>query len=108
MHFSENGNLYCTGNNSSGQLGLGTNVIEIHTPKLLPRGAVQDETICRIACGESHTAIVTGKFLAKSLIHSYQICFLIIAFHDRIWETLHVRRWEAWKVRPGGKRKQRS
>ncbi|CAK9798475.1 X-linked retinitis pigmentosa GTPase regulator [Anthophora plagiata] len=54
-----NGNLYCTGSNSSGQLGLGTNAIELHTPKLLPRGALQNETITRISCGESHTAIVT-------------------------------------------------
>ncbi|XP_043257878.1 X-linked retinitis pigmentosa GTPase regulator-like [Colletes gigas] len=56
---AENGNLYCTGNNSSGQLGLGINVTELFTPKLLPRGALQNETITRIACGESHTAIVT-------------------------------------------------
>ncbi|XP_076686712.1 uncharacterized protein LOC143378686 isoform X2 [Andrena cerasifolii] len=56
---AENGNLYCTGSNSSGQLGLGTNVAELHTPKLLPRGALQDERVTQIACGESHTAIVT-------------------------------------------------
>ncbi|XP_053978763.1 X-linked retinitis pigmentosa GTPase regulator [Hylaeus volcanicus] len=54
-----NGNVYCTGNNSNGQLGLGATVTELYTPKLLPRGALQDETITRVACGESHTAIVT-------------------------------------------------
>ncbi|CAL7951444.1 unnamed protein product [Xylocopa violacea] len=58
---AENGNLYCTGNNSSGQLGLGTNFTELHTPKLLPRGAMQNERITRISCGESHTAIVTDS-----------------------------------------------
>ncbi|RLU21926.1 hypothetical protein DMN91_006305 [Ooceraea biroi] len=61
---AENGNIYCSGSNASGQLGMGTNVVEIHTPKLLPRGALQDERIVKIACGESHSAILTesGKF----------------------------------------------
>ncbi|XP_078051234.1 uncharacterized protein LOC144477377 [Augochlora pura] len=58
---AENGNLYCTGNNSCGQLGLGSNVTELETPKLLPRGALQNETVAQIGCGESHTAIVTGS-----------------------------------------------
>ncbi|XP_024225530.1 X-linked retinitis pigmentosa GTPase regulator [Bombus impatiens] len=56
---AENGNLYCTGSNSSGQLGLGTNLSELHIPKLLPRGMLRNETITRISCGESHTAVVT-------------------------------------------------
>jgi len=59
--FLENGNIYCSGSNVSGQLGMGTNVNEIHTPKLLPRGALQDEKITKIACGESHSAILTGN-----------------------------------------------
>lgn len=54
--------MYCTGSNSSGQLGLGTNVTELHTPKLLPQGVLKNEKINRISCGESHTAILTGKF----------------------------------------------
>ncbi|XP_076754479.1 uncharacterized protein LOC143425501 [Xylocopa sonorina] len=58
---AENGNLYCTGNNSNGQLGLGTNFAELHAPKLLPRGAIQNERVTRISCGESHTAIVTDS-----------------------------------------------
>ncbi|XP_011697417.1 PREDICTED: X-linked retinitis pigmentosa GTPase regulator [Wasmannia auropunctata] len=56
---AENGNIYCSGSNASGQLGMGTNVNEIHTPKLLPRGALQNEKIVKIACGESHSAILT-------------------------------------------------
>ncbi|XP_043789203.1 X-linked retinitis pigmentosa GTPase regulator-like [Apis laboriosa] len=56
---TENDNLYCTGSNSSGQLGLGTNVTELHTPKLFPQGALKNEKISRISCGESHTAILT-------------------------------------------------
>ncbi|XP_077262856.1 X-linked retinitis pigmentosa GTPase regulator [Temnothorax americanus] len=56
---AENGNIYCSGSNASGQLGMGTNVNEIHTPKLLSRGALQDEKIVKIACGESHSAILT-------------------------------------------------
>ncbi|OAD61973.1 X-linked retinitis pigmentosa GTPase regulator, partial [Eufriesea mexicana] len=56
---AENGNLYCTGSNSSGQLGLGTNFMELQTPKLLPRGALRNENITGISCGESHTAVVT-------------------------------------------------
>ncbi|XP_014467816.1 PREDICTED: X-linked retinitis pigmentosa GTPase regulator [Dinoponera quadriceps] len=54
-----NGNIYCSGSNANGQLGMGTNVNEVHTPKLLPRGALQDETIVKVACGESHSAILT-------------------------------------------------
>ncbi|XP_024884849.1 X-linked retinitis pigmentosa GTPase regulator [Temnothorax curvispinosus] len=56
---AENGNIYCSGSNASGQLGMGTNVNETHTPKLLSRGALQDEKIVKIACGESHSAILT-------------------------------------------------
>ncbi|XP_018347925.1 PREDICTED: LOW QUALITY PROTEIN: X-linked retinitis pigmentosa GTPase regulator [Trachymyrmex septentrionalis] len=56
---AENGNIYCSGSNDSGQLGMGININETHTPKLLPRGALQDEKIVKIACGESHSAILT-------------------------------------------------
>ncbi|EFN79836.1 X-linked retinitis pigmentosa GTPase regulator [Harpegnathos saltator] len=56
---AENGNIYCSGSNASGQLGMGTNVSEVHTPKLLPRGALQSEIIVKISCGESHSAILT-------------------------------------------------
>ncbi|KOX75745.1 X-linked retinitis pigmentosa GTPase regulator [Melipona quadrifasciata] len=56
---AENGSLYCTGSNSTGQLGLGTNLTELHAPKLLPRGALRNEKISRVSCGESHTAVVT-------------------------------------------------
>ncbi|KAK1127849.1 hypothetical protein K0M31_003340 [Melipona bicolor] len=56
---AENGSLYCTGSNSTGQLGLGTKMTELHTPKLLPRGALRNEKIARVSCGESHTAVVT-------------------------------------------------
>ncbi|XP_043510230.1 X-linked retinitis pigmentosa GTPase regulator-like [Frieseomelitta varia] len=56
---AENGSLYCTGSNSTGQLGLGTNLTDLHTPKLLPRGALRNERIARVSCGESHTAVVT-------------------------------------------------
>ncbi|KAL6254772.1 hypothetical protein P5V15_003101 [Pogonomyrmex californicus] len=56
---AENGSIYCSGSNASGQLGMGTNNNEIQTPKLLPRGALQNEKIIKIACGESHSAILT-------------------------------------------------
>ncbi|XP_018404894.1 PREDICTED: X-linked retinitis pigmentosa GTPase regulator [Cyphomyrmex costatus] len=56
---AENGNIYCSGSNASGQLGMGINVNETRTPKLLPRGALQDEKIVKISCGESHSAILT-------------------------------------------------
>ena len=39
---------------------MGINVNETHIPKLLPRGDLQDEKIVKIACGESHSAILTG------------------------------------------------
>ncbi|XP_020298444.1 X-linked retinitis pigmentosa GTPase regulator-like [Pseudomyrmex gracilis] len=56
---AENGSIYCTGSNASGQLGLGTNVHEVLTPKLLSSGVYQDEKIVKIVCGESHSAILT-------------------------------------------------
>ncbi|XP_072751495.1 uncharacterized protein [Anoplolepis gracilipes] len=56
---AENGNIYCSGSNASGQLGMGTNVNEIHMPKHLARGSLRNEKIVKIACGESHSAILT-------------------------------------------------
>ncbi|CAL1688076.1 unnamed protein product [Lasius platythorax] len=56
---AENGNIYCSGSNASGQLGMGTNVNEIHLPKHLARGSLRNEKIVKIACGESHSAILT-------------------------------------------------
>ncbi|KAK2581260.1 hypothetical protein KPH14_008050 [Odynerus spinipes] len=56
---AENGNIYCVGSNASGQLGMGTNVTEVPTPKLLSRDALQDQSIAKIACGESHSAVLT-------------------------------------------------
>ncbi|XP_034945617.1 X-linked retinitis pigmentosa GTPase regulator [Chelonus insularis] len=55
----DDGNLYCTGSNASGQLGMGTNVTEIQTPKQLSRGVLENEVIAKIECGESHIAVVT-------------------------------------------------
>ena len=68
IHSTEDGNMYCTGSNASGQLGMGSDITEILTPKLLPRGGLNDETIKKIACGESHVAIVTGK-KERTFIH---------------------------------------
>ncbi|KAI4501595.1 hypothetical protein M0802_003472 [Mischocyttarus mexicanus] len=61
---TESGNVYCVGSNASGQLGMGTNVTEVSTPKLLSRDALKDQSIVKIACGESHSAVLTesGKF----------------------------------------------
>ncbi|XP_046585927.1 X-linked retinitis pigmentosa GTPase regulator isoform X1 [Neodiprion lecontei] len=56
---TETGELYCFGSNVSGQLGMGVDVTEVQTPKLLPRGVSEGEVITEIAAGESHTALVT-------------------------------------------------
>ncbi|XP_014602441.1 PREDICTED: X-linked retinitis pigmentosa GTPase regulator [Polistes canadensis] len=56
---TESGNVYCVGSNASGQLGMGTNVTEVSTPKLLSRDALKDQSIVKIACGESHSAVLT-------------------------------------------------
>ena len=48
------------GSNSSGQLGLGTNVMEMPTPNLLSLDVLQNESVSKIACGESHSAILTS------------------------------------------------
>ncbi|XP_044595716.1 X-linked retinitis pigmentosa GTPase regulator isoform X1 [Cotesia glomerata] len=55
----EDDNIYCTGSNASGQLGMGTNVTEIQTPKQLPGDIFKEETIKKIVCGESHVAVIT-------------------------------------------------
>ncbi|XP_008550734.2 X-linked retinitis pigmentosa GTPase regulator [Microplitis demolitor] len=55
----ENGDIYCTGSNASGQLGMGTNITEIQTPKQLPCNNLKEEIIKKIVCGESHVAIIT-------------------------------------------------
>ncbi|XP_063984044.1 X-linked retinitis pigmentosa GTPase regulator [Diachasmimorpha longicaudata] len=59
--FGDDGNIYCTGSNASGQLGMGTSVTEIQTPKELARGALEDEIIVKVVCGESHIAVVTAS-----------------------------------------------
>lgn len=56
---TEDGAIYCMGSNSSGQLGLGTNVTEVQTPNILPLDILESETISKISCGESHSAILT-------------------------------------------------
>ncbi|XP_051165338.1 X-linked retinitis pigmentosa GTPase regulator-like [Leptopilina boulardi] len=58
---TEDGGIYCMGSNSSGQLGLGTNVTELQTPNLLPLDILQNEMISKISCGESHSAILTDN-----------------------------------------------
>jgi len=59
--FPESGDIYCAGSNASGQLGMGASVDEIHTAKLLPCGSLRGEKVVKIACGESHSAILTGN-----------------------------------------------
>ncbi|KAG7208478.1 hypothetical protein KM043_014704 [Ampulex compressa] len=56
---TDSGSLYCTGSNASGQLGMGTKVTEVQTPKMLSINELHDEGIAKIACGESHSAILT-------------------------------------------------
>lgn len=57
---TEDGNIYGTGSNASGQLGLGLDVVEIQTPKQITCDDLQGEKIIKIGCGESHTVVVTG------------------------------------------------
>ncbi|XP_011300272.1 X-linked retinitis pigmentosa GTPase regulator [Fopius arisanus] len=59
--FGDDGKIYCTGSNASGQLGMGTSVTEIQTPKPLEAGALEDEKIVKVVCGESHIAVLTGS-----------------------------------------------
>ncbi|XP_015600373.1 X-linked retinitis pigmentosa GTPase regulator [Cephus cinctus] len=56
---TDTGTVHCFGSNASGQLGMGIDVTEVQTPKLLPKDSLQGETISKIACGESHSAIIT-------------------------------------------------
>lgn len=48
------------GSNSNGQLGMGADVTEITTPKLFPCKVLANDPIVKIACGESHSAVLTG------------------------------------------------
>ena len=48
-----------SGDGSHGQLGHGTFVQEVATPKCIE--LLIDQKIVEISCGESHTAVVSGK-----------------------------------------------
>lgn len=50
--------MYTFGLGQFGQLGLGTFVFETAEPKIIK--AVKDHKITYIACGENHTALITG------------------------------------------------
>ena len=57
------------GSHSSGHLGLGTNVMEMPIPNLLSLHVLQNESVSKIACGESHSAISTSE----SILLNYRL-----------------------------------
>jgi alpha-tubulin suppressor-like RCC1 family protein len=61
--------VFVFGNNFNGQLGLGVEV----TQSILPTRIIslEDQVISDAACGESHTAFITGGRLF--LHHSYVV-----------------------------------
>jgi hypothetical protein len=56
--FAEDGKLYMWGDNSDGQLGVGTNVIQ-KVPALVKR--LSKHVIVQISCGRKHTVALTGQ-----------------------------------------------
>ena len=57
-----NGTVYSWGGGSDGQLGHGEDVTYLSDPKPLPRSAFLGR-ISLIACGDSYSAAVMGKFI---------------------------------------------
>lgn len=65
LHFPENqiisesGQLHVFGDGAEGQLGVGMQITELEGPRLLESLASQN--FVHVACGESHSAAITGK-----------------------------------------------
>lgn len=55
---TESGTVYTFGEGASGQLGHGTHCLQISTPRKLD----VKFKVSSIACGESHTSIISGQY----------------------------------------------
>lgn len=53
--------MYTFGSGQNGQLGLGSKVMDSNIPKLIE--ALSKRKIKDVACGESHTAVISGQQL---------------------------------------------
>lgn len=59
---TENGTAIAFGSNLHGELGFGKEVTWLSEPTELPIDMFNNEKIKMIACGENHTAFITGKY----------------------------------------------
>lgn len=60
------GNVYTFGLGQFGQLGHGTFIFESRLPRLVEH--FKKGRVCQVACGENHTAVITGKSQLGSLM----------------------------------------
>lgn len=69
--------MYTFGRGQYGQLGHGTFLFEVHLPKALQHFC--NSKVRHIACGENHTAVVTGKPSLKVIV-TLKVAFPIHLF----------------------------
>lgn len=79
LFFKVDGDVYGFGSNLSGQLGLGREVLSFSVPECVE--TLLGKHICAAACGEIHTAFLTGKKLKIYPISLKDIC---ISVHNMI------------------------
>lgn len=60
ISFSVDGDVYGFGSNLSGQLGLGREVLQFSVPEVIE--TLLGKHVCASACGDLHTAFLTGNF----------------------------------------------
>jgi alpha-tubulin suppressor-like RCC1 family protein len=68
--FSADGEVFAFGSNFNGQLGLGVEVTRSILPTKLM--SLEGHVISDVACGESHTAFVTGGRLFLLIDHVFK------------------------------------
>jgi hypothetical protein len=61
IHRTESGELYVTGYDLYGQIGLGYSANYLYLPQALPKENFGGEDAVGISAGESHTLVVTSK-----------------------------------------------
>lgn len=62
FHLAASGSVYTWGGGSDGQLGFGKTSTYLAEPRCLPKSAFKGP-VSQIACGESYSAAVTGKWV---------------------------------------------
>lgn len=58
---TEDGTAIAFGSNVNGELGFDKEVTWVSEPRILPQEMFENEKLYMIACGDNHTAFITGK-----------------------------------------------